>query len=1279
MARDLADLLAHIRGRIPDVTPRELAELLWMGARLGATVVEATATTAGPGGATHGVTAPPVSEPTPAPPKAADVSLDNADESRATATVPAPASSLATRLCGRVARPAPLEDRLRWSRALHRLGTCDAVGLPEVDCPATVQQSARIDDLQLVFRPRDEPVTSLVILEDCAGQVAPWQRMIGALVRLARGAGGFTQVRHLRVDLSDPGVATTEHSDAATLQRALAAMGQPGYPLLVVVVSDGLAPGLSRGALAHALAHLSVTASVAWMHPWGEARWSATPALGTLARRRPRPLQPKDPRPLQAALVPLSPTGLAALGEWTHGRNTPGLVGVRLPPPSPRVGNRRRELRPASPAARRPIDWEEHGRQLACVLESETQQLLALAAGVPGCVDLDLLSAFAENSAGPEPLATRQLSRFHLAQALASGLLERDRSRAGLVVRFADDDTPATPARTVALRWLDSEQARGLIAFLAEHLRDGPARAEQLGIPYALLLHMWQPDATTLDAEVKLSAVQRSTLRSVLDLAGLKVSPGVRAALAGSSLPAPATGGPAEAPALAVERIQRRLAAWLGQRPAAFLAEIERAAVQLDLWVTDASRRVDALQCLSVRIEVDEPDEIEVTRLADDMRSVIVKVAGTATLRGDFDRADTNNVVEDAEGEIGYDPTLYHYTADMVITWLAEISLEIDQEPSAFELKGLEDFSAHPEVFDFEKLSITDTDHPGASDDEELEPSESEQPPRLIVIVEGETDRRLVAAIGRRLKVTPRLEIYTQRGVERLLDRWRLSSQPSDKIVIVADADADSVHPSAGWATALQQTMEHQSLKDSEVILAIPDIDAWLMGSSVPSLPDLALTRVPGLKRLVELFLAFAPAEVRARYESVLAEANSAGPPLGWAESDIIDWLQRERVDLEEKIWESLRNKVFTVDQAEDDVEVDQVVSCEIEFDDVEFENEGAIVDSSGTCVLRGSFTRPDYDYASWDPEDEAWYNLHRNRIEAHFLIEWSTRIELEIDDGAVRGLPDRLRLEIVRTDFEFEELEILTTERVKTPLERLRAHAMEYERIQREARPALERTALLDRLFQRMATVGEISQDDALTLYNSRSAGARVAALAVCTAQEATSAGPLLRRAIQKPLSQFEDYRALWAISRLWHVLDESSRRQIARIVTQRLVKRVEANDEPIWMLTQEIAGRARALPLANEILVEMPNDAYLRIDLTHLKSFGPLTDEIYSALGETELRPYRYGEDWWLTLHGKKLLHRRNIEGLGYGKPVPDRRSLRSLGIKPGSVLTMTLRPAE
>ncbi|MDC0675174.1 hypothetical protein POL58_45955 [Nannocystis sp. ncelm1] len=1090
------------------MTPRELAELLWMGARLGTMVVETATTTTG-GGATPAVTAPPVSMPTPAPHEAADVSLDDADEATATATAPAPASSPATRLRGRVARPAPLEDRLRWSRALHRLGTCDAVGLPEVDGPATVQQSARIDDLQLVFRPRGEPVTSLVILEDCAGQVAPWQRMIGALVRLARGAVGFTQVRHLRVDLSDPGVATAEHSDAATLQRALAAMGQPGYPLLVVVVSDGLAPGLARGALAHALARLSVTASVAWMHPWGDAHWSATPALGTLARGRPRPLQPRDRRPLQAALVPLSPTGLTALGEWAHGRNTPGLVGVRLPPPSQRVGNRR----PPSPAARRPIDWEEHGRQLACVLESETQQLLALAAGVPGCVDLDLLSAFAENSAGPEPLATRRLSRFHLAQALASGLLERDRSRAGLVVRFADDDTSATPARTVALRWLDSEQARGLIAFLAEHLRDGPTRAEQLGIPYALLLHLWQPDAMTLDAEVKLSAVQRSTLRSVLDLAGLKVSPAVRAALAGSSLPAPPTGVAAEATALAVEQIQRRLFAWLGQRPAAFMAEIERAAVHLDLRVRDAADRVEALRCLNVTIDADEPDELEVTRFADDVGWVTVKVAGTATLRGDFDRADVNNVVTDDEGEIGYDPTFYHYTADMVITWLAELSLKIGQAPDAFELESLRSFTAQPEVFDFEQLSIVDTDHP---------------------------------------------------------------SRPT----------------------------EHH----------------------------------------------------------------------------VVDWLRRKRAGLEEMIWEALHDSAFTVDQAEDDVEVEQVDVRELEFHEVEFENGGAIVATSGTGVVRGSFIRPDYDHATWDKEDQEWYNLHRNRITARFLVDWSARIELEIDDdGAVRGLPERLALEILPTDFEFEELEILATERVKTPLEQLRAYATEYERIRREMGPGRDRTSLLDRLFEQMAAVPGISQEDALTLFNSRSAGARVAALAVCTAQKARWAGPLLKRAIQMPLSQFEDYQALRGIRSLWHVLTEPSLRGIARIVSQRLVKRVEANDAPIWMLTREIATRARKVPLANEILVEMPNDAYLRIDLTHLTTFGALTDEVYSALGETELRPYRYGEDWWLIFRGKKLLHRRNIEGLGYGKPVPDGRSLLSLGIKPGSILTMTLRPGE
>jgi hypothetical protein len=448
MSRDLTAFIARIQGQLPDVTPRELSELLWLGAQLG----EPTIRPATPEPVPLPVQ-PTVDETSPAPAAASPTPIVNISAGSTSEMTPDISMSSspradARRLRGRLARPMALEDGLLWSRALHRLGKLDAVGPLAVDAIATVQHAAKLDDLQLILRPRPQPVTWLVIVEDCAGQLAPWQQSIGMLARLARRSGRFVQVRHLRVDLGDPQTATLADADAPALQHALASAGQPGQPLLVLLVSDGLAPGLS--ALTRALAHLPATAAVAWMHPWGTARWSATPLLATLPRGRPRPLQPRDPRPLRPALVPWSPAGLASLAAWALGRGAQGIYGIHFPVGS--KGPARSGPKPTN------IDWEERGRQLALVLEPGTQQLLALAAGVPGSVDLDMFWAFA-GSSGRTALTTVPISRYNLAEALSSGLLERDRSKPGLVIRFRDDDTNNTSARSAALRWLDSEQA----------------------------------------------------------------------------------------------------------------------------------------------------------------------------------------------------------------------------------------------------------------------------------------------------------------------------------------------------------------------------------------------------------------------------------------------------------------------------------------------------------------------------------------------------------------------------------------------------------------------------------------------------------------------------------------------------------------------------------------------------------------------------------------------------------------------------------------------------
>jgi formylglycine-generating enzyme required for sulfatase activity len=112
----------------------------------------------------------------------------------------------------------------------------------------------------------------------------------------------------------------------------------------------------------------------------------------------------------------------------------------------------------------------------------EVRQILALAAGVPGDFDLDLLRALGER------IATRPILPVHFSQALTSGLVERVLDAPGLVIRFRGDDDGDAGARAIALRWLDPPRAEALLQALTDHLDDGAADA--LGIPYALLLSL---------------------------------------------------------------------------------------------------------------------------------------------------------------------------------------------------------------------------------------------------------------------------------------------------------------------------------------------------------------------------------------------------------------------------------------------------------------------------------------------------------------------------------------------------------------------------------------------------------------------------------------------------------------------------------------------------------------------------------------------------------------------------------------------------------------------
>lgn len=80
------------------------------------------------------------------------------------------------------------------------------------------------------------------------------------------------------------------------------------------------------------------------------------------------------------------------------------------------------------------------------------------------------------------------------------------------------------------------------------------------------------------------------------------------------------------------------------------------------------------------------------------------------------------------------------------------------------------------------------------------------------------------------------------------------------------------------------------------------------------------------------------------------------------------------------------------------------------------------------------------------------------------------------------------------------------------------------------------------------------------------------------------------------------------------------------------------------------------------------------LKFDYGKIMNFGDLTDQVYLALGNKYLKPYRYGRAWVLVFakSGRLIENMRMKKKLvGYERPVPDLRPLEAVGIQRGTKL--------
>lgn len=377
----------------------------------------------------------------------------------------------------------PSEPALRVARALHALAPRRPIGRLEVDVESTVAQSARTGgDLLPVFRARSTKSEHLILLIDRSGQLAPWHDDLRQWITALDRFGSFASHVVIELDLSERAVVRAVRLGRDRQPReALIGLGpelRPGLETLILIVTDGLAPAFTSGALGLWLGNLPRTSRLAWLHPW-EAHRRFRSGLRVLDRCPPETCR-------AVPVSDLSTRGLFALSPFVHGRGTRSLTTIRLPAQAPFAGRTR-----TSSAS--PVDWLDRANRFAMAAEWPSVQLLALASAVPGRVDLELLRALAGQFGG----LVGEIERFHLAEALTSGLLERVSAPGfgtGLVARFKSAE-----ARDAIGTYLDRGRTSKVFEFLLEHFLTGkgssPARARALAIPIEVIAAVMRGDA----------------------------------------------------------------------------------------------------------------------------------------------------------------------------------------------------------------------------------------------------------------------------------------------------------------------------------------------------------------------------------------------------------------------------------------------------------------------------------------------------------------------------------------------------------------------------------------------------------------------------------------------------------------------------------------------------------------------------------------------------------------------------------------------------------------
>ncbi|GAA1499874.1 hypothetical protein GCM10009827_003960 [Dactylosporangium maewongense] len=415
--------------QMPDATPEEIADLLWLTARTIPTAAPtAVAATVPVDGSPADVAAaadgqpPPVLDAGPAPPREAETpapahrhGLVEHSVAGTTPAAPAPAVAVGLRAPDATDRPDATARSFAAFRRIRRPGR------PVVDVDATVEATADARRLTLVTRPVDERGLDVAVVVDRLSTAAVWAGLLTEFELLLRRSGAFRMVHRWDLVPGDTPDHPVRLRDAAKVHHPADRIVDPTGRRLILVITDGVADHWYAPPVWTALRRWAALAPTAIVHLLPE-RYLGSVALGrpdvaVRGRRRAGTNATAEVRvpwwgdaapagALSLPVVPLTPAGLTSWADAVASGDGWVKAIWSAPPPGPPGATANRLLTPA-----------ERVRAFRAQATPDARELARFLAGAP-TLSLPLIRVLQRrllSSADPSPIA----------EIMISGLLER--------------------------------------------------------------------------------------------------------------------------------------------------------------------------------------------------------------------------------------------------------------------------------------------------------------------------------------------------------------------------------------------------------------------------------------------------------------------------------------------------------------------------------------------------------------------------------------------------------------------------------------------------------------------------------------------------------------------------------------------------------------------------------------------------------------------------------------------------------------------------------------